>query len=130
MTVSPWILAAVGGAAGASLRHGLSQWTLKTFGPGWPWGTFLANALGGFAMGLLVAGLAAGLAGGLAREARILLGVGLLGGFTTFSSYGLEVVLLAERKAYAQAAAYAGLSVIAAVGAVVFGLFAGRKLFA
>jgi CrcB protein len=122
-------LIAAGGAAGATARHLVGQWSLRHLGPDWPWGTFAVNALGGLAMGLLVGWLAAAQRPD-ATELRFALGVGLLGGFTTFSAFSLEVVLMIERKAWTTAAGYVALSVFAAVAAVFLGLMLGRKLFA
>ena len=61
---------------------------------------------------------------------RLLLGVGVLGGFTTFSAYSLEVALMIERKAYAQAAAYSLGSVVLSVAALFAGLILMRRLLA
>ena len=99
------LLVAAGGATGAVLRYLLGVQALRTLGSGWPYGTLVANALGGFAMGLLAGVLA--LRGGADQERwRLLLGVGILGGFTTFSAYSLEVALMIERREWASAFAY------------------------
>jgi len=91
--------------------------------------TFGINVLGGLLMGLLIGGL--GLRGGAQQSTlRILLAIGVLGGFTTFSSYSLETVLMIERKDYALAAAYAVSSALFAILAVMLGLFIARKAFA
>jgi fluoride exporter len=121
-------LTAAGGAIGASARHLLSRFAIHTFGPGFPWGTLLANTLGGFAMGLLAGWLAFGIDGG--RQLRLFLGVGLLGGFTTFSAFSLETALMIERKAWGAAAGYVGVSVVLAIGALFLGLVVARRLFA
>ncbi len=122
------ILTAAGGALGASARHLLSRYALHAFGPGLPMGTLMANIIGGFAMGMLAGWLAFGIDGG--RELRLFLGVGLLGGFTTFSAFSLEVALLIERKAWAAAFGYVGISVVFAIGALFVGLYISRRLFA
>jgi len=91
--------------------------------------TFGINVLGGLLMGLLIGWL--GLRGGAQQSTlRILLAIGVLGGFTTFSSYSLETVLMIERKDYALAAAYAVSSALLAILAVMVGLFIARKAFA
>jgi len=91
--------------------------------------TFGVNVLGGLLMGLLIGWL--GLRGGTQQSTlRILLAIGVLGGFTTFSSYSLETVLMIERKGYALAAAYAVSSAVFAILAVMVGLFIARKALA
>ena len=119
---------ALGGALGASLRHLLGMATLKTLGPGYPYGTMMANVLGGFLMGMLAGWLALKISGG--ANLRLFLGVGLLGGFTTFSAFSLEAVLMYERKAYGALAGYVGGSVVLSVGALMVGLILVRKIFA
>lgn len=129
MVMNHVLFIALGGAAGASARHFVSQAALRWLGPGWPFGTLAANVLGGLAMGLLVGWLAMGQRPG-ATELRYALGVGLLGGFTTFSAFSLEVVLMLERKAWGSAAGYVALSVGGAAAALFIGLVIARKAFA
>ena len=120
------LLVALGGGLGAAARYGLGVVTLRQFGPAWPYGTFAANILGGLLMGLLAGWLA--LRGGLEQERlRLLLGVGLLGGFTTFSAFSLETALMIERRALAAAGVYAALSVVLSVGALFAGLYLARR---
>ncbi len=119
---------ALGGALGASLRHLLGTATLKTLGPDYPYGTMMANVMGSFLMGMLAGWLALKISGG--TNLRLFLGVGLLGGFTTFSAFSLEAVLMYERKAYGALAGYVGGSVILSIGALVVGLILARKIFA
>jgi CrcB protein len=123
------LLIAVGGAAGATARHLVGQAALRLLGPGWPVGTLTVNVAGGLAMGLLVGWLAQKTPAG-ADAWRAGLGVGVLGGFTTFSAFSLEVVLMLERREWASAAGYVGLSVVGAVGALVVGLLVARRVFA
>lgn len=109
---------ALGGGLGAWLRFGVGRLVgVSTF----PWSTLLVNLTGSFAMGLLAGWLARG---GNGESWRLLLGVGLLGGFTTFSAFSLELVTLAQRGSLGLAAGYALVSVI---GGVV-GLLAGLAL--
>ena len=120
---------AVGGATGAVMRYLLGAQALRAFGGGWPYGTLIANVLGGLLMGALVAVLAA--RGGPDQEKwRLLLGVGVLGGFTTFSAYSLEVVAMIERRAWLQAATYSLGSVVLSVAALFAGLWLIRRRFA
>ena len=121
------LLIALGGAAGAVARHLVGGAALRLLGPGWPHGTFAVNVLGGLLMGLLAGWLA--LRGGGDQERwRLLLGVGLLGGFTTFSAFSLELALMIERRAWAAAAVYAASSVALSVGALFAGLWMARRL--
>jgi CrcB protein len=110
---------ALGGGVGAWLRFAAS----RLIGPQtFPWATLSVNLAGSFAMGLLAGWLAR--QGQQAEVWRLLIGVGVLGGFTTFSAFSLEVVTLAQRGAPGLAAGYATLSVLAGVA----GLLAGMAL--
>jgi CrcB protein len=123
------LLVAAGGATGAVLRYLLGVQALRALGPGWPYGTMAANVLGGFAMGALAGVLA--LKGGADQERwRLLLGVGLLGGFTTFSAYSLELALMIERREFASALAYGLGSVALSVLALFAGLVLMRRVLA
>ncbi len=108
-----------GGALGAGLRHLFGRWALASFGPGYPWGTLGVNLIGGLAMGLLVGVLARS---GGSEPVRLALGVGVLGGFTTFSAFSLDMVTMIERGALASAIGYALVSVIGAAAALFVGL--------
>jgi fluoride exporter len=121
------ILVMLGGGLGAGLRHLVGKLALGAFGPGLPWGTLAVNVLGGLAMGLLVGALARFGETGVpsqANDLRLLLGVGLLGGFTTFSAFSLEATLMIERGQLLLASGYAMGSVVASIAA----LFAGLAL--
>jgi len=125
------LLVAVGGAFGSVCRYLLNVAATRTFGPtmSLPYGTWTANILGGLLMGVLVGVLA--LRGGADQERwRLLLGVGVLGGFTTFSSFALETALMIERRALETAAIYVVSSVAASIGGLFLGLWLMRKLLA
>jgi CrcB protein len=124
-----FLLVFAGGGAGAVARYLTGIAAFKAFGPGWPYGTFAVNVIGGVAMGMLVGWL--GLRGGADQERwRLLLGVGVLGGFTTFSSFSLETINLIDDKGWAEASAYAIASVVMAVGGVMAGRLLARGLLA
>jgi CrcB protein len=123
------LLVAAGGAIGSVARYLLSAFTLRNLGSAWPYGTLSANVLGGLLIGALAGFLA--FRGGVGQDKlRLLLQVGFLGGFTTFSAYSLEVALMIERRDFGQAAVYALTSVILSVGALFLGLALARKAFA
>lgn len=124
------LLVAVGGALGSVARYQTQVWVPKLAGPGAPWsGTFTVNIVGGFLMGALVGFLA--FRGGADQERwRILLGVGILGGFTTFSSFSLDTALMIQRRAWDLALGYALASVALSVGALFAGLALARRLLA
>lgn len=117
--MQPLLLVMAGGAVGSAARYLTGRAMGAWLGPDYPWGTLSVNLLGGFLMGLLVGVLAR--TGG-AEGWRLLLGVGVLGGFTTFSAFALDVVVLAERGAMLGAALYAIVSVVGAIAAVIAGL--------
>ena len=121
------ILVGAGGAVGAVARYGLSVQAARTLGGAWPYGTLIANGLGGLLMGALAAILAQRGEAEVERW-RSLLGVGVLGGFTTFSAFSLEVLQMTERKAWGAALAYSLGSVVLSVGAVMVGLILVRRL--
>ena len=123
----PSALVAMGGAVGAVGRYQLGRAVTSIAGPntGFPWGTLSANILGSLAMGLLIGWLARHTGAG-SENLRLLLGVGLLGGFTTFSAFSLEMVLLAQRGSLGLAVLYAGISVLAGLAALYLGLVAMR----
>lgn len=113
------LLVMSGGAVGAGARYLTGRAAFAAFGPGWPWGTLIANVAGGLLMGFLAGVLARTVAG---EAWRLLLGVGVLGGFTTFSSFSLETVTMAQRGEWAGAAAYVAVSVAGSLLALVAGL--------
>ncbi|HEX8231844.1 MAG TPA: fluoride efflux transporter CrcB [Caulobacteraceae bacterium] len=123
------LLVFVGGGLGAVGRLLVGQQALRWVGPGWPHGTFAVNILGGLLMGLLAGWLAHK---GGADQARwsLLLGVGLLGGFTTFSAFSLETALMLERREVGAALLYAAGSVALSVAALWLGLLVSRRVWA
>lgn len=118
------LLVMAGGGVGAAMRFHTGRLMTRLLGPGFPYGTLVCNILGGALMGVLV-GLLARHDGG--NEGwRLALGVGMLGGFTTFSSFSLECWNMIERGQMVQAATYALISVVVSVLAVLIGLMLVR----
>ena len=118
-----YVFAALGGVLGALARWAVSE-ALPHSPDAWPWATFLVNLTGCLVIGVLLAVL-------LARFAhstwlRPFLAVGVLGGYTTYSTFTVDVVHLTEAGRPALAAGYVLASVIGGVAAVVVGLLAGR----
>ncbi|MBW6527544.1 fluoride efflux transporter CrcB [Sphingomonas sp. RHCKR7] len=112
-------LVMAGGAVGTAGRYLTGRAMTAALGPGWPWGTLTVNLVGGLLMGLLVGALAR--TGG-SDQWRLLLGVGALGGFTTFSAFALDAAAMIQRGAALGALGYALVSVVGAIAAVFAGL--------
>jgi len=117
---------ALGGAVGAVGRHFVAGQVTHYFGTAFPLGTLTVNVLGSFIMGCLVESMA--LAWSPGSELRAFLTVGMLGAFTTFSTFSLEVVLLAERGQFVPMLAYIVLSVMLSVGALFLAMHLVRAL--
>ena len=120
-----YLLAALGGALGALARWGAAE-ALPTPPGAWPWATLLVNLTGCFLLGVLVAVLTA--RSPEPAWVRPFLAVGVLGGYTTYSTFAVEVVELVDDGAVALAAGYVLLSVVGAVAAVAGGALAGRRV--
>ena len=120
-------LVAVGGALGAAARHLVNMGALRLVGPAFPAGTLAVNVLGCLLMGLLVGFLALKYSGG-GQGLRLFLATGVLGGFTTFSAFSLDAVLLWERGDGAAALGYVAASVALSIGALLLGLWVMRAV--
>ncbi len=116
---------AAGGAVGAVGRYLIAAQALRFLGLTFPWGTLTVNVLGSFAMGVIVELSALRLS--LSPPSRAFLIIGLLGGFTTFSAFSLDVSVLLERNEVGRAALYALMSVVLSVGALFAGLAVTRS---
>lgn len=116
--MSTWLAVAIGGSVGAVSRYGLSTW-VQSLGAGFPWGTLSVNVTGSFAMGLLAGLLQRGM---LPPDVQALLAVGVLGSFTTFSTFSLETLTLAQDGLWGRAGMYVVASVAVALVAAYVGL--------
>ena len=120
------IQGAAGGALGASGRYLTGVGMTALMGRSYPWGTLTVNVVGSFLMGVLVVTLA----NLSATRFAPFLAIGVLGGFTTFSSFSLDAVTLYERGEVALAAGYVAASLILSIAALFAGLFLTRSVFA
>ncbi len=119
---------AAGGAAGAVARYLVSVLASQFLGTGFPFGTLIVNIVGSFIMGVLVEGMA--LAWTIGEQMRLFLAVGVLGAFTTFSAFSLDVGLLYERGKIALIALYVSVSEIGSIGALFLGMYLMRRALA
>ena len=119
-----YLLAALGGALGALVRWGIALGLPPS--AGWPWATWLVNVSGCLLIGILLAVLPSRFPA--SAWPRPLLGVGVLGGYTTWSTFAVEVVELGRNGAWLLGAAYVGTSVAGGVAAVAVGLLAARAV--
>ena len=121
-------MVAVGGALGSLARYLVAGAVQPAWWPGFPFGIFVVNITGGLAMGLIT-GLAA-LKLNLTPEMRAFLTTGILGGYTTFSTFSLDSAMLMERGAFVQAGAYVVGSVVLSILALFTGLWIMRVMYA
>lgn len=117
-----FLIVFLGGGLGAAARHGVNLLFARMVGFTFPFGTLTINFLGSFLMGAIIGYLA--VKGALPQHGRLFLATGVLGGFTTFSTFSLETVLLYERGQHIAASLY----VMSSVGLGVAGLYAGVML--
>ena len=122
MSIQLVLAVAFGGAIGSVARFLVGFGATKAFGLGFPWGTLIVNVAGGFAMGALAGWLALKAGEAWTQPVRLFVATGVLGGFTTFSAFSLEAVLLWERGQAAAAIAYVLASVALSILGLVLGL--------
>ncbi|WP_375420596.1 fluoride efflux transporter CrcB [uncultured Sphingomonas sp.] len=119
------LLVMIGGALGSGARFLTSRAMIAWLGPDFPYGTLAVNLVGGLLMGLLVGVLART---GDSEDWRLFVGVGVLGGFTTFSAFSLDLVTMLDRGAVTVAIGYALASVVGAAIALFAGLTLARSV--
>jgi fluoride exporter len=122
------LLVFLGAGIGGALRHGVNVGAARLLGAGFPWGTLGVNVIGGFAMGLLAGWLALKAGEAWTQSVRLFLATGILGGFTTFSAFSLDAVVLWQRSENVAAAAYVLASVVLSIAGLLAGLFVVRVL--
>ncbi|MDZ4760686.1 MAG: fluoride efflux transporter CrcB [Alphaproteobacteria bacterium] len=122
-----FLVVAIGGAAGAVARYGVSL-AVAGRSDGWPWPTFAINVSGSLLIGVLAGWFATRQTDG--GSWALLLGTGVLGGFTTFSAYSLETAKMMERADWWGASSYSLGSIAAGLAAALAGLAIARRAFA
>jgi fluoride exporter len=120
------LLVFLGAGIGGALRHGTNVAAARLLGSGFPWGTLTVNVFGSFVMGLLAGYLAFRAGAEWTQNARLFLTTGVLGGYTTFSAFSLDVILLWDRGQAVAAALYVAASVVLSVLGLVVGLWLVR----
>jgi len=121
-----YLIVAIGSGLGGALRHGVNILAARLFGTGWPYGTIAVNVVGSLAMGLIAGYFA--LKGTASQRWLLFLTTGVLGGFTTFSAFSLDVALLYERGRLDLAALYVLGSFALSVAALFLALALVRRL--
>ena len=121
-----FVVVFAGAGIGGMLRHGINMLTLRLLGPNFPYGTLAANITGSLAMGLVIGLFAA--KGDPGQTWRLFVTTGILGGYTTFSAFSLDAVVLYERGAVGLSALYVLASVVVSIGALLAGLMLMRSL--
>jgi CrcB protein len=126
--VKSYLLVFLGAGLGGSVRHGVNLVCARIFGTEFPWGTLTVNVVGSFLMGILAAWLAFKAGEGWSQPLRLFLTTGILGGFTTFSAFSLDALLLWERGTPGTAAAYVTASVLLSLAGLAAGLGLVRSM--
>ena len=123
-----YLIVFLGAGIGGALRHGVNLACARLCGVVFPWGTLTVNAVGSLAMGLIAAWLAFRTEEPWSQHVRLFLTTGILGGFTTFSAFSLDAMLLWERGAPLLAFSYVAGSVVLSIGGLFLGLVLVRSL--
>jgi CrcB protein len=126
--MQPYLLVFLGAGFGGAFRHGVNVAAARLIGTGFPWGTLTVNVVGGFAMGVIAEWLALKGGAGWTQHLRLFATTGILGGFTTFSAFSLDAVLIWERGQLGLALVYVLLSVALSIAGLIGGLALIRAL--
>lgn len=120
------VLVAIGGAIGSVARYGVGALAVQLFGPGFPWGTLMVNLSGSFLIALIMHVALTGSA--ISVDLRTFLTTGIVGGFTTYSTFNYETLALLNQRAYGFAGLNLAATVLGCLLTGVLGLAAGRAL--
>jgi CrcB protein len=120
------VIVCVGGALGSGARYLVASWAVEAFGPGLPIGTLLVNLVGSYLIALVV-GLSTRTAA-VSPDVRLLLTTGVMGGFTTYSSFNHETLHILDEGAVAYALAYVAITVLGCLATGALGLLSARVL--
>ncbi|MDP1966226.1 MAG: fluoride efflux transporter CrcB [Reyranella sp.] len=123
-----YLVVFVGAGIGGAALHVMNIWVARLMGTHFPWHTLTINILGSILMGAIIGWFAERL--GAAGHLRLFLATGIMGGFTTFSAFSLDAVLLWERHEYLPAALYVGGSVAGAIAGLAVALWIMGKALA
>jgi len=122
-----FLIVFLGGGLGAALRHGVNLTAARLLGTAFPYATIIENVSGSLTMGLLAGYFA--FRGGPTQHWQLFLTTGILGGYTTFSAFSLDAVLLYERGAFGLSALYVVVSVSLSIAGLMGGLALARYVF-
>lgn len=127
MGLTGFLMVFLGGGVGSAARHGVNVLAARFFGANYPIGTFTINIIGAFTMGAVVEWLA--MRASFSPVIRLFLTTGIIGGFTTFSTYALEIAALYERGEFGIAVVYALASIVLGLAALFLGMQAVKWLY-
>ena len=128
--MTSYLIVFLGAGIGGALRHAVNVGCARMCGTAFPWGTLTVNVVGSFIMGALAGWLAFKAGEGWSQSLRLFLTTGILGGFTTFSAFSLDAVLIWERGQIGLAATYVAASVVLSIAGLIAGLGLVRAIAA